>query len=501
MIENRMKFYYAAVLASLFFFVSAFLMGNALSLFSIATFAYRTAVAMVAIIASVSVLQVLVYRKFRVISFYFGIFQAITFFLLSIISFPGPLFAPFLLALVLEVLALLLISGEIEGSALRSSVAVISLAVMIYLGDLFQFAYNRPDTGFIVASTESVFVVLGQNIPFLEYNGLFVFTHHFDLILSIQQYIMFMVLAILISENYFQIIRYVSAHGRKAGRASVIVYGLTGALSCQCESYISFLPALSILLINYVLFPVIIFSILLLIGTYLIVSRRYSRGLAVPLFSSSSYRNRKLLILLTGFVILMGTPFFITIVVYLSLLRNALFFFLTGMIMILDGFVIMVLISMIFPFPRTGRLVSTILVAGGTLFSLVWFYPYLTGLAFEYPPYFVLMNLSMLASGILYGYVHSSLDTRWRDVLKEYISTLYGIFSLVIFYVMGTFQVSIWPFFTIESQIDFSLITWTIMLPVMWVTTQVSLNRLAPGTGSVPAPEFYGRDAVPNRAD
>lgn len=491
MLENRMKFYLVAVTASLFFYASAFLMGSALSIFSITTFAYGTALALVMIIASVSVLQILVYGKFRVISFYFGIFQAITFFLLALVSFPGTLFTPFLLAMILEILALLLISGEIKGITVRASVAVISLAVMIYLGDLFQFAFNRPDTGFIVASTESVFVALGQNIPFLEYNGLFIYTHHFDLILSIQQYIMFMALAILISENYYQIIRYVSGHGRKDGRASMLIYGLTGALSCQCESYISFLPALSILLINYVLFPVIVFSILLLAGTYLIVSRRYSRGISLAVFSSSSYSNRKILTLLAGFLILMGTPVFITIVVYLSLLQNALYFFLTGMIMILDGFVIMLLISMIFSFPRLNGKAGLVLVSLGTFLSLIWFYPALTKYAFDLPPYFVLMNSSMLASGIIYGFVHSFLNTKWKDVLKEYISTLYGIFSILIFYVMATFQVSLWPFFSIESQIEFSLITWTIMLPVMWVTTQVSLNRIVSARASVPTPEIY----------
>lgn len=476
---NGIRTYSIPVISGLAFFAISFITGSTLNVFTVDSYVYNTAIAMVALIASISIIQILVFSRFRVISFYLGLLQTVTFFVFALISFPGILFPLFLVAFLLESMSVVLISKEIERRKLRVVVALISLTIMIYFGNLLQFAFNRPDTGIVVASTESVFVALGQYIPFLEINGLFIFSRHFDLILSFQQYVMFMALTILISENYFQIISLVSEHGRKGGRSSLVVYGLTGALSCQCESYISFLPALSILLINYILFPVIIFSILLLSATYIIISRIYRKGKSMKYFSSSFYSNRKFLIIAVSFIILMGTPLFITVVVYMSLLSSALFFFLTGMIMILDGYVIVALFSMIFEFRFLKQSAGIVLAGVGTFATLIWFYPPLTHLAFKFPPYFVLMNTSMLVSGILYGIAHSILETRWKDVLTEYISTVYGIFSLVIFYVIVTFQVSIWPFFSLNSQIQFSLLTWTIMLPIMWITTQISLNRIS----------------------
>lgn len=479
MTKDNLQLYALSALSAVSFFLIALVTGSFLRVFTVASYVYSTAISMVLLLFTVSVLQVVLFRRFATVSFYLGLMQSVTFFTLTLISFPGPLFPLFLFAFLLEAVSVAVVWKMTEGRVIRTAVALISLSIMIYLGNLFQFAFNRPDTGIVVASTESVFIALGQNIPFLEYNGLFIFTHHFDLILSFQQYIMFLVLVILISENYHHIIRFVSRHGRKGGKASMIVYGLTGALSCQCESYISFLPALSILLINYILFPVIIFSILLLSATYLIVSGRYMKERGVRLFSSSFYSNRKLLIIAASFVFLMGTPLFITLVVYLSLLKSALYFFLSGMIMILDGYVLVTLLSLIFSFrPIPGRY-NLLLVAAGTVAAFVWFIPSFTHLAFEYPLYFVLMNITMLLSGLIFGLVHTLVETRWKDVLNEYISTVFGLFSLVVFYFMVTFQISIWNFFTIESQIEFLLLTWTIMLPVMWITTQISLNRLA----------------------
>ncbi len=483
--DIKFRIYASTVLSALAFYIIAFPLGERLSVFTIDTFVYNTSIAMAVLIGLVSIVQLAIYRRFKVISFYLGILQGITFFMLTLISFPTSIFPLFLVSFILETLGVAVVSSEVKERLLRTAVPIISLAVMIYLGNLFQFAFNRPDTGIVVASTESVFVALGQNIPFLEFNGLFVFSRHFDLILSFQQYIMFMAISVLISENYYQIIGFVRRRGRRGGKTSMVVYGLTGALSCQCESYISFLPAFSILLVNYILFPAIIFSIILLIATYSIVSRRYDRGSPVPVFSASFYRNRKLIIIAVSSIILLGTPVFITVVVYLSLLRSALFFFLTGMIMVLDGYVLMVLLSRVFMFTDVlGRAKLPVIIAG-TLLAFMWFYPPLTVYAFNFPPYFVLMNVSMLISGITYGFVHSVLSSRWKDVLNEYISAMYGIFSLIVFYVMVTFQVSIWKFFTIDSQIEFVLLTWTIMLPVMWVTTQVSLNRLASDTPGV----------------
>lgn len=483
--ETTQRVSIIASLAAAVLFLFSLVTGRMDGYITIDTYVYSTSLGFTMLLMAVSAVQILTTARFKLISFYFAVMLAFTFTLMAVLTVSSVMFPFLVVSSVLEAVTVIISSRGLEMRAMRTAVPLIALIIMIYLGNLFQFVFNRPDTGIVIESTQSVFVALGQNIPFLEFNGLFVLTRHFDLILSFQQYVLFFTLAILISENYYQIVRHVSRRGRSGGKASLLVYGLTGALSCQCESYIAFLPAFSILLINDILFPAILFSLSLLAGTYYLISRVYSRERRLKALEADFYRGRKGLIVTISAFILLGTPVFVTLVVYMSLLSSALFFFLTGMIMIIDGYIIVLLISGILGLPnRLGRR-KVLLVLLGSALVFLWFIPSLTRYAFEMPGYFVLMNVSMLCGGLLYGLVYVSLEKGWKDVLNEYLSALFGIFSLVIFYIMVRFQTSIWPFFTLQSQVEFALVSWTIMLPVMWLTTQISLNRIS-AAGKMP---------------
>lgn len=477
--DNRGRISVISALGAVFIFIFSLLTATRSGYITVDTYVNSTSAAFVGLLSAISVLQIFLVSRKRLISFYFALLLTFTFAMTSVVSYGGPVFVFLLIATVLEGSATYFASSGVSLRGVRASVAVIALIIMIYLGNLFQFVLNRPDTGIIVESTGSVFVSLGQNIPLLENGGFFILTRHFDLILSFQQYVIFFALSILIAENYYQIIKVVTSRGSGRGRLSTVVSGMTGALSCQCESYIAFLPAFSILLINYVLFPAIIFSLALLAMTYVLVSRYYSRGKRVKFLEADYYRNRKAVLILFTIVLLMGTPVFITVVVYLSLLTSALYFFMTGMIMILDGYVVMIILSGIFSISRNLKKAGLPISLIATAMVFVWFYPPVAYLAFSNPAFFAIMNISMLCSGLMYGFVYITAARAWKDVLNEYVSTVFGIFSLIIFYVMLRFQIRIWHFFSLQSQVEFALLSWVVMLPVMWITTQVSLNRLS----------------------
>ncbi len=466
-------------LVSIILFAFALESGLRSGVISEVTYARSTGTVIAALILSVGILGIIFSQIQKIVAFYMQILFCFTMLFLSVISFDTMVFYLALPSFLTAAIGIYLFSRNMELRVIRIAVPMISLGVMIILGNMVQFAYNRPDTGFVVASTQSVFVSLGQNIPIMEKYGLFIFTDHFDLIVSIQQYILFSILAALISENYFQIVRYLRSRKIGSGRVSMLSFGLVGALSCQCESYIAFLPAFSILLINYILFPSILASILLLTLTYYLVRYRYSRGKRVNLFGDPEKKNLGNFTKIMLVILLLFTPIYTTMVVYLSLLNDALFFFSTGMIMILDGYLIMIVFSKALSLPplRSVHALMITVIATAVLFG--WFYPDITKFAFNSPFYFALMNVSMFTGGFVLGYVYTALRVEWREILNEYISAGFGVFTLLVFYVMATYEVRIWPFFSLQSQILFSLVSWIIMLPVMWLTTQISLNRLS----------------------
>lgn len=477
--KNQFKISVLLSLLSTILFLFSLLLGQRSGTVVVVTYVGNTSLLFVLMILMMATFQNLLISRFRIISFYLSLLLSFTFSVGTVLTFQTPMFLFMFLSLILEVLSSVMLSQGMELRTLRYAVSVISLVIMIYLGNLFQFAYNRPGTGILLDSTQSVFVVLGQNVPLLERQGLFIFSTYFDAIVSIQQFILFSIISVIISENYYQIVKFLGNKARRRGKGSMFVFGIAGALSCQCESYIAFLPAFSILLVDYILFPSIILSIILLSLTYYLVRKVYSTGRKIPLQSVFTKKRKDLALIIASAIILITTPVFITLVVYFSLLSNALYFFSTGMIMIIDGYVMSLIFSRLFKLRQFGIKSEILFVLIGSLIIFLWFYPDMTFLAYTNSEYFVLMSACMLTGGLIYGYVFSSVGVEWKEILNEYISTIFGVFSLITFYVMATFQIKIWPFFSLQSQVEFALITWIIMLPVMWVTTQISLSRIA----------------------
>ncbi|MCL5793760.1 MAG: hypothetical protein M1138_02880 [Candidatus Thermoplasmatota archaeon] len=468
-----------ASILSLIFFLFAIDAGYRGGNIIVDSYVYSSAIYFVVFFALMTAAYVISLEPFKLAALYIGTLLT-SFYALAILFMYGSPVAPALfIACILQVISLVRVLRSFHGGMGRTIVSVSALLVMLYLGNILQLVNNRPGTGMVVESNASVFAALGQSLPLLESGGMFILTDHFDFILSIQQFLLFSVLAGLIAENYYQIIRLVRTKGGHAGPISAVAYSLTGALSCQCESYISVLPALSFLLINYILLPVVVISIILLIATYFLVVSVYMPGRKPNLFRNLYKQWQRKYLPVLGIILLILSPFLLIAVVFYGVLSNAFYFFISGMMMALVGYIFVLLVSRVLQLPGRNSRLDYILGISGTILFFSWFYPTLTQMAYEIPYMFVLMNISMLVAGILFGIIYTHNPGKWGDLLNEYLSTALGVFSLILFYVLATFQVKIWPFFTFQSQFLFALYGWVAMVPVMWLTTQVSLYRLS----------------------
>ncbi len=361
----------------------------------------------------------------------------------------------------------------------------ITLALMAIIGSIVGPANQPPGFPVTIESTASMFVFIGLKVPLLEKFGITVLSTKINMILSPVELILFFGIAALVSENYHEIITYLTGHKSFSNRLGVAVYGLTGALSCQCESFIALLPAVSILLIDEILVPMIFVSAALLAGTYLLVSRLYRRKHYVAFFMPDMWKGVKTLKIVFVAFILVSVPVLFTIGIYYSWQRYALFFFLSNMLMVLVGYVFMVELFRIISYGKSSRWISSGMAFLGTFIPVVWFLPFMTEAAYHSPSIFGVMTISGFAGGVLLGTAYSMLDRNDRYVFNEYITVIFSLLPLTIFYITDRLQKAIWPSFTLSGQTEFSIVAWLVMLPVMWYATHQALNHLAFVQGGV----------------
>ncbi len=409
----------------------------------------------------------------------FIIFNMVVF---AIIFYGSPEFFISISALAIFSLYYFETAKHISDTVVRIPAFFATLLVMTFLGGIVAHIAQPAGFPVTVESTGTMFTILGLKIPLLEEFGVFIISPIASFVTSPVEYLLFFSIAALVSENYHEIITYVAGRKVGAGKVGTAVYGLTGALSCQCESFIALLPAVSILLIDYILVPMIFVSTALLAATYILVVRYYRKGLGNIIFEPQRWRHGRAGRIAMVSLIIIGIPLFFTVGIYYSWQRYALFFLLTNMLMILSGYVTAVSIFRIIRVPRISFTGMAVISFAGTALPILWFFPYLTDLAYGIPGYFGLMTLSAFAGGTMLGLAYSSLGIHERLVFNEYITVVFGLLPLVVFYLTDTLQQRIWPVFSMTGQTEFSIIGWLVMLPVMWYATHMSLSSISSPT-------------------
>ncbi|MEM0157051.1 MAG: hypothetical protein QXN26_03170 [Thermoplasmataceae archaeon] len=477
--NQRSKLEALALALSFTLFIISIFMAYSLGDLVVDTAATGSILVLIVIMAFFYVLQPLFLKWWRPLHLYMASFTLVflVFLVVAFIAFPQ--FFMLLPSLVLFLIYYVLSIKDTGDLKVRVPTFFITLALMVVIGNIIGPANQPPGFPVTIESTSSMFVLIGLKVPLLEKFGVTVISTRINMILSPVELLLFFGIASLVSENYHEIITYLTGHRSLSSRVGIAVYGLTGALSCQCESFIALLPAVSILLIDEILVPMIFVSAALLAGTYILVSRLYKRKLFTTIFMPDKWNGMKTPRIAFVAFMLVSVPVIFTIGIYYSWQKSALFFFLSNMLMVLIGYIFMVELFRIIPYGVTSRRVSSGIAFLGTVIPVAWFLPFMTEAAFHSPAIYGAMTVSGFAGGVLLGTAYSLLNKNDRYVFNEYITVIFSLIPLTIFYITDRLQKAIWPSFTISGQTEFSIIAWLVMLPVMWYATHQALNNLA----------------------
>ncbi|MCL4345450.1 MAG: hypothetical protein M1375_04470 [Candidatus Thermoplasmatota archaeon] len=470
------------------FFISFFLFaefsftGIFLNVFIIHTYAKPFMESILLMLAGFMLLSFLLNFRSSIMAFYVSLYTSLAMFLTVIFTIGETSFIIVLMAFLLYIIYAGLNFRKIDGKRVRITTFFATLALIGFLGgiiSIYQQPYRLPIT---IETASTLFIGVGHSLPILEEYGIFVISPYLELTVSPVELLIFLGISSLVSENYYLIIKYIGERRSSSGKIGAALYGVTGALSCQCESYIALLPAISAFLLDEVLLPTVFSSIALLILTYIFVSRFYMQGRHIRLFEPAKWgrRNRWEFIFLSSSLIL--PPLIVTAGVSMNLERNPIFFFLSGMYMVLEGYIFTYSVFRFIRPKMRSRRVNIIVTSSGIILPLLWYIPFLTGLAFNNGLIYDIMSLSGFFGGIMMGYSFTHSTRSEAYAINEYITVIFSIFPLAIFYLGNVLEIRIWSFFSLEGQIIFSLINWLIMLPIMWFATHVSLQNLVDGS-------------------
>ncbi len=340
--------------------------------------------------------------------------------------------------------------------------------LMYILGSLMQFIIQPLSAPVTLVSLKNVFIYPGQVFPFLFDFGVNLYGNFITITMSPFTFIVFTFVSALVAENYEGFFAVLRRNG--GGTFKSLIYGVTAALSCQCEACISLLPAMVFILVTVSMIPLIIESLVLLyLSNYLI--RMYLRGTMPVFFHKLSASYRKVQIFFASFLVLILTPLEL-VGIYIGWLASPIFFFGMAMLNTLAGYVLIRAVSGFIKL-KENILLSVLFIAIGTFISLVWYYPSMTLSAFGSGAVFSIMAISGLVAGILFGLAHTSLKRGY--VVPEAVSLIYGIFVIVIFYLSIDYRLTLWPEFSYTQTAIFEIIGWAVMLPVMWIFTQIAI--------------------------
>lgn len=472
------KFPIISFFISFLLFAEFAITGFKFNLFIVHTMAipYTTVIAFLLLILMLSSITL----NFRpsVISFYISLYVSLAMFFTLVFTIGESSFPIVFLGFILYLLFVGLNSRSISGKRIRVTTFFATLVLIAFLGgiiSIYDQHYNVPIT---IETASTLFIGVGHSLPILEKFGIFIITKYVEITVSPIEMLIFLGISSLVSENYFLIISYIGNKRSGSGRVGAALYGVTGALSCQCESYIALLPAVSAFLLDEVLLPTVLSSLVLLVFTYILVSKYYMKNRHVKIFEPWKWNkvsSGQFIFLSTS---LITAPLIITMGVFLGLQRNPIFFFLSSMYMVLVGYIFSYSVFRFIKPVKRSRRFNILLTSIGIIIPLIWYYPYLTYVAFNNGLFFDLMSLTGFSGGIMMGYAFSHSTRTEGYALNEYITVIFSIFPLAIFYMGNVLELRIWSIFSLEGQIIYSLLNWLIMLPIMWFATHVSLQNL-----------------------
>ncbi|MCL6090313.1 MAG: hypothetical protein M1393_04660 [Candidatus Thermoplasmatota archaeon] len=449
-------------------------------------------------IAVIPIMGAIVPEKLSPLKLYLKSFAALNFILLMILS-SGNLpmlilsFAPAAAA------TISLVSGERHVRRKNSRLAVFIgvFLFMLYIGEFVTIASGSLSNNIVFIPSLDFFLTSSfSRGSFFLYAGVIVLSPHLAVLFSPEEYALFFAISVLVSENYYRIVSVmVRERGLKGRQLSSLVYGLTGAFSCQCEGLIALLPVMTALLLSFFLFPLILESLAFLYATFYLTTKFYMEGKPIVFPWIRGNGNSGKIIFPLAVLCLFAPQFLVIIGVYYSLQHNPLFFLGSTMLMVVPGYVFGITMAKILPVASIPYRAGIIMAGLGVVISSIWYFPYLTGYAYANPSIFAIMNITVFTGGVFFGLSYKILGETAGKILNEFITVIFSFIPVIVYYYAVITQRPLWSEFSIIGQIEFSLLTWAIMLPLMWLTTHVSLNTLV-ARRSVAASNLHTETAI-----
>lgn len=434
-------------------------------------------IAVMASLTALTVSSLIIPKKYYIFAFYLSSITLLIYaglFLVSLHSVVLTLTSA--VAFVLYLFVWINVTKGRKGSMKKLVTFMLAMGFMYYVGDLLQIITSPAGYPATITWIGGLFLSNVAGTPLLMKYGIEVYAPFYAISLSPVSFVIFFSISSLLTENYFSIFGLLKS-GNNNTKIQGAAYGIISSLSCQCEGGISLLPTMAILIISITMVPILLESFILLLLTNYFINRYYVNGLRIRILSRLGGAGIKSHVLILAAVLFIGTPVFEMIGIYLGLISNMLFFFGTGILMTLSAYFEISVLGKLIGYKRSlNPLVNAALLVVGSVLMFIWYLPFLTIQAVSNPSIFVLMNVSGIAAGLSFGAVRLSVKRGSGQLLDEFLALMFGMPPIIVFYISAMPQVLIWPEFGLLQQLEFGLVVWVLVLPFMWLTTNISLN-------------------------
>lgn len=413
-------------------------------------------------------------KKFRGYQFYLILTTLLVYVAITILTARYLEIAPLSLISSLILLRIFVKKFGKATSVVSKSIAFSAIfGFMMFLSGLVRISYASPGYAMAFASIYDDSPSIG--VPFFFSGGVVVFTDFFTITLSIASFLLYAFLSALLTENYSLIFRFLK--GRKNAIAGSTISGAMTAISCQCESLAATFPTFVVLLLSAFIVPLIAESIIFVMLTNLFLLIYYFKGKNVKLIDRLwRIGSNRLYVVLMAITILL-TPFLEIYGIFFSLESNLIFFGGINILMYISGVFTALIMTKLFPSIAVKKKFALFfLVLASTIAMYAWYIPIVTFYAYYSPSLFALMGIFSIMSGVATGVVYKSVDTHNQKLYLEYLTMMFSMLAIIIFYLSAVARIIIWPEFGFFQQLTFSLLLWAISLPIMWLSTNITLN-------------------------
>ncbi len=364
----------------------------------------------------------------------------------------------------------------------RGAAFILILFIMLFISRFLAITVPIEPTKIVVDSIYADFP--SSKVPFFFYYGIIMRVNYLDFTMGIQSIILYIILAALLTENYFLIFGIVKGgtgeirkeKNRKGNNAkdliSPTISGGISVLSCQCEGLTATLPTVAAVIATTVSTALLSESIALLLFSNFMLTVFLTKRSRLKIVSNiKDIRNSNVFPLLAIFFIII-TPVAETIGIAFHLeFTSLLFFYGINILMFVAGIFLVYVLTKIGIKPTIiNNKIKITLVIVASLLMFIWFIPSIAYYAYTYYTFYLLMNIFSLVSGLITYTVYINLYQLKRAYV-EFNSMMFSMTALIIFYISLINVTTLYPLYGVTQQIYFSAILWGVALPFMWLST------------------------------